>query len=75
MIRIDYIRVRLPHSMESQAKLFSDHLSSALSRLEFSSSVRLETLSLPPIKMNNCSNLNELANHVASRIHHLVEGG
>lgn len=75
MIRIDHIRVKLPHSMQSQATHFANHLADALARLEFSKSVDLKYLSLPPIKIKRGQNVNEIANQMASKIHNHIEGG
>jgi len=75
MIRIDHICIKLPHSMQSQATLFAEHLADALAPLEFSKSVDLKYLSLPPIKIKRGQNVNEIANQMASKIHNHIEGG
>jgi len=75
MIRIDHIRMRLPHSRQTQATLFANHLADALARLEFSKSVDLKSLTLPPVKIEHNQNVNEIASQMANEIHHLIEGG
>ncbi|MDL1984495.1 MAG: hypothetical protein LWX54_09985 [Deltaproteobacteria bacterium] len=75
MIRIDHICIKLPHSMQSQATVFAEHLADAISRLEHSKPVQLKSLSLPSIKMNEGQNVNEIATQVAKQIHHFIDGG
>ncbi len=74
MIRVNNIRIKLPHSMRSQATVFADRLGEAISRLEFSNPVQLESLSLPAIKMNKGQNINEIVAQVARQIHYSIDG-
>jgi len=74
MIRIDRLRIKLPNSMQQQATSFTDHLAEALSLLEFSKSVKLESVVLPTIKVAGDQSMNETAIQVANQIHHYIEG-
>ena len=74
MIRIDHIRVQLPHQMHTQANMFADHLGAALSHVKFSQKVTLDSIPLPSFQWSSTRDAKELANQVAQQIHHAIEG-
>ena len=75
MIRIEYIRVRLPDSMHPQAAQLPKNLADALARLSFSQTVAIKSLSIPPLTIEHGHNINNVAKQMANAIHRQIEGG
>lgn len=74
MIRIDHIRVQLPHEMHTQANVFANQLGAALSHLEFPQTVSLKSIELPRFRWRPTQDVKDIANKVAHQIHHAIEG-